>query len=487
MKLGEILKNIENKTNLNLDMQVDGITANSKNVEKNFVFVCLCGTNSNGHDFAKEAIQNGAVAIVCETPLEQGIAQILVKSTRAALSILCSNFYGNPQNNFKTIGITGTNGKTTTSFLIKSILEQSGKKVGLIGTQGAFFGKQFVSTNFTTPDPEILFKVLKDMANFGVEYVVMEVSAHALFLEKVCAIKFDVAVFTNLTQDHLDFFGTMQNYKNAKFKLFENAKAAILNFDDDVGLEISKTLQIPYVSYATGAPSDVFALNITLEFGKTNYVVNLLDNVFNVKSNLIGSFNVSNSLAAAATCAILGFNQNEIKNGLEALECVPGRVNSILLANGAVAVVDFAHTPDGIEKVLLALKQLKFKRIITVFGCSGNKDKSKRSIMGQIAEKLSDFVVLTSDNPCYENPQLIIEDIEHGMKKTAHTRFIERKDAISFAIKLSRKGDVVAILGKGGEDFQDVNGVKIPYSDFEVVALENETMQINNISKGGVV
>lgn len=485
MKLKELLKNVEYFSNDNLEIEIKSISFDSRESQESGLFVCVCGENANGHDFAFEAVRKGAVAIVCEKKIEISVPQVIVSSSRKALPFLFSNFYENPQNSLKIVGITGTNGKTTTSFLIKSILETSGKTVGLIGTQGAYFGNQLVQTSFTTPDPQILFKLLFEMKNFGIEYVVMEVSAHALFLEKVAPITFETAVFTNLTQDHLEFFKTMENYKNAKLKLFSMSKSAVLNFDDPVGIEIAKKINVPFFSFGLNSPVDIFALNIVSSGGKTEYVVNLVDNIFHVKSNLIGKFNVSNSLASAGVGAILGFSEIQIKNGLEALDCVPGRVNTISLSNGALAVIDFAHTPDGIEKILSSLKEIGHKRIITVFGCSGNKDKSKRRLMGQIAEKYSDFVVLTSDNPCFENPWLIIDDIEHGMKKFAHTRFVDRKDAVEFAIKLSRKGDVVAILGKSGENFQDINGVKIPYSDFEIVRQANTELKVEQIKLGG--
>lgn len=478
MNLENLIKNLEAKVIGETNLDILDITYNSKKVKKGYLFVCLCGENSDGHDFAKDAERNGAAAILCEKQVQVNIPQIIVSSTRKALSKVFSCFYDNPQNKLKIIGLTGTNGKTTTSFLIKSILEESGKKVGLIGTQGAFIGKQFFQTGLTTPDPQLLFKLLKQMVNFGVEYVVMEVSAHALALDKTEGIVFEVGVLTNLTQDHLDFFETMENYKRAKFKLFEGnkIKSAVLNFDDEFGRKLAETITVPFLSYSLNNPSDVFAAKIGNKNGKNKFIVNILDNVFDVESNLIGEFNIYNSLAAASVAAMLGCSTKQIKNGLERLLGVEGRLNRFNLSNGVVAFIDFAHTPDGIEQALNAIRELKFKQIITVFGCSGNRDKDKRHKMGQIAEKLSDYVVLTTDNPRFENPELILDDIEIGMEKTAHTRFVSREQAIEFALTLAKKGDCVAILGKGAETYQDINGVNVPYSDFEVVKNFNENL-----------
>lgn len=478
MNLENLIKNLEAKVIGETNLDILDITYNSKKVKKGSLFVCLCGENSDGHDFAKDAERNGAAAILCEKQVQVNIPQIVVSSTRKALSKVFSCFYDNPQNKLKIIGLTGTNGKTTTSFLIKSILEESGKKVGLIGTQGAFIGKQFFQTGLTTPDPQLLFKLLKQMVDFGVEYVVMEVSAHALALDKTEGIIFEVGVLTNLTQDHLDFFKTMENYKRTKFKLFEGnkIKSAVLNFDDEFGRKLAETITVPFLSYSLNNPSDVFAAKIGNKNGKNKFIVNILDNVFDVESNLIGEFNIYNSLAAASVAAMLGCSTKQIKNGLEKLLGVEGRLNRFNLSNGVVAFIDFAHTPDGIEQALNAIRELKFKQIITVFGCSGNRDKDKRHKMGQIAEKLSDYVVLTTDNPRFENPELILDDIEIGMEKTAHTRFVSREQAIEFALTLAKKGDCVAILGKGAETYQDINGVNVPYSDFEVVKNFNENL-----------
>lgn len=489
MKLFELTKNLECQIYGDEEIEIEDIVYDSRKVKNGTMFICLKGENADGHDYIKSAEQKGAKVVVCERKMEVDVTQVVCQSTRKALSILFANFYSNPQKDLKMIAITGTNGKTTSSFLIKNILEDAGKTVGLIGTQGAFIGQQFFETGMTTPDPEMLFKLLFEMKENGVEFVVMEASAHALELDKLEGIVFEVGLFTNFTQDHLDFFGTMEKYKQSKLKLFSSKmiKSAVLNFDDPVGKEIAESIDVPYVSYGLYSPCDIFAIDVSRKISKTEYVVNLLDNVFDVRSNLLGEFNIYNSLGSAGTCALLGINEKDIKKGLESLKSVPGRLNSIHLANGATAIIDFAHTPDGVEKVLTALSNMPFKRIITVVGCGGNRDKSKRPQMGKIAEDLSDFVVLTSDNPRFENPELIIDDIEFGMRKSTHTRFADRTIAVHHAIEISRSGDAIAILGKGAEEYQDINGVKSPYNDFEVVRDIDEEMRLEKAILGGQI
>ena len=489
MKLFELTKNLECQIYGDEEIEIEDIVYDSRKVKNGTMFVCLKGENADGHDYIKSAEQKGAKVVVCERKMEVDVTQVVCRSTRKALSILFANFYSNPQKDLKMIAITGTNGKTTSSFLIKNILEEAGKTVGLIGTQGAFIGQQFFETGMTTPDPEMLFKLLFEMKENGLEFVVMEASAHALELDKLEGIVFEVGLFTNFTQDHLDFFGTMEKYKQSKLKLFSSKmiKSAVLNFDDPVGKEIAECIDVPYVSYGLYSPCDIFAIDVSRKISKTEYVVNLLDNVFDVRSNLLGEFNIYNSLGSAGTCALLGVNERDIKKGLESLKSVPGRLNSIQLSNGATAIIDFAHTPDGVEKVLTALSNMPFKRIITVVGCGGNRDKSKRPQMGKIAEDLSDFVVLTSDNPRFENPELIIDDIEFGMRKSTHTRFADRTIAVRHAIEISRSGDAIAILGKGAEEYQDINGVKSPYNDFEVVRDIDEEMRLEKAILGGQI
>ena len=478
MKISKLLLNTCCKTEKFNDIEIDEISIDSKKIFKkeNAIYVCLKGENTDGHLFASEAVKNGAKAVLCEYPLGICENEFVVPSTRKALAVIASNLYDNPQEKLKMIAITGTNGKTTTTFMLKSILEAEGKSVGIIGTTGAYIKDKCLKVNLTTPDPVELNKILSAMVENGCEYCALEASAHSLFYDKLYGINFDAGIFSNLTQDHLDFFKNMENYKNAKKKLFNMCKLVVSNVDDEMGKEIIKEAKVASVCYALNSPADCFAIDIVKKTFETKCVFNLFDDVLNVSINLPGEFNVYNALAAATTAKVLGISSDAIKVGLKNLKFVPGRFNTIKLLNGAYAVVDFAHTPDGIEKILTAIKDLKPKRLISVFGCGGNRDKDKRHKMGLIAEKLSDFVVITSDNPRFENPNLIMQDVVRDMKRENYVCVENRKKAVEIALSLSRKGDIVAILGKGGEEYQDINGVKSPYSDYDVVVNFNKKM-----------
>lgn len=481
MKLKNLLLNIQLKEKFEGDLNLDisEISLNSRKKYKktdNAIFMCLKGPNADGHDYALEAISNGAKVIVCEKKLNICPNEIVVNSTRQTLSLMASNFYDNPHKKLKMIAITGTNGKTTTTYMLKSILESAGYKVGLIGTEGAYIGKQYFSVNLTTPDPLDLQKLIKNMVDLHCDYCVMEASAHSIFYDKIYGINYDVAIFSNLTQDHLEFFKDMENYGKVKSRLFtkEYAKMAVLNVDDSLGQKIEKECDLPTITYSLENPADCFAIDISKNYFGSKFILNLMDSVINCEINLPGKFNIYNALAASSAAISLGIDCKYIQQGLLSLKEVAGRFNPVPLVTGAYAIVDFAHTPDGIKNILTAIKELNPKRLITVFGCGGNRDKGKRPLMGEIAEKLSDFTIITSDNPRFENPELIIDDIERGMTTDKFVRIVDRTKAVEVAINLSRKGDIVAILGKGAEKYQDINGVKSPYSDFEVINQTND-------------
>ena len=487
MKISKLLLNLNlNKTfKIECDDDIVDISFDSrKKFNKNGMFVCLKGENTDGHFFAEQAIKNGAKYVVCERELGVTKNEIIVKNTRVALAVLASNFYNNACKSLKIIAITGTNGKTTTTYLIKSILEAAGKKVGLIGTEGAFVNQQYFKVNLTTPDPLDLHKLFYTMQQNGCEYCVMEASAHSLYFDKLYGINFEVAIFSNLTQDHLDFFKTMENYAAAKLKLFSKftSKLAVLNFDDSFIRKMANNLEIPYISFALESPADCFAIDIQKNCYTSSFVLNLNDEVFDVSINLPGKYNIQNALAAATCVSLLGIKKEQICEGLKNLKFVSGRFNPVPLYSGATAIIDFAHTPDGIKNILMAIRELKPKRLITVFGCGGNRDKTKRPQMAEISEKLSTFTIATSDNPRFENPELILDDIEKGFSTDRYIRVCDRAKAVEVALNLARRGDIVAILGKGAEEYQDINGVKARYSDYEVVKNFNNKLEgINNI------
>lgn len=479
MRLSELLEEIKDKEVLSLDnveAEIGGIYTDSRVSMPNGLFVCLDGGKTDSHLCVAEAVKNGAVAVVAEKKTEANVLQILVRDTRETLGVLASAFYGNPSRKMKIVGITGTNGKTTISYMLAEIWKQSGKKTGVIGTLGITYGRKKIKTDLTTPDPVFLQKTLSDMLYSGVEYVVMEVSAHALYYKKTAGIRFAACIFTNLTQDHLDFFETMEAYKQAKLRLFKEdvCPIAILNGDDETGREIGvmrektsgKTLY-----YGIDTPTDSFAIITDQSLRGTECIFNLQDNLCRATFSLIGRHNVYNALAAA-TCALeTGCNLTSISQGLAGLQKVNGRLERAGNLCGADIFVDFAHTPDGIAKSLETLKAHCQGRLICVFGCGGNRDKTKRPIMGETVAKNADFAVITSDNPRYEDPLDIISAIEKGYRRFS-ARYVvvpDRKVALDYALDFLKKGDVLLVAGKGGEEYQEIMGIKYDFDDHTVI------------------
>ncbi len=486
MKLEQILKGIDlaDFGGINAggkdfgELEINKIEIDSNKVRQGDVFVCLKGEKADGHDFARTAQDKGARAVVVERKIDGlEIPQIVVGETRSALSKMAVNYFGNPRQNFRLIGITGTNGKTTTTYMIKSILESAGQKVGLIGTLGYFIGENHFESNLTTPDPLELQRIFREMADSKVDTVVMEVSAHAIALNKLAGVRFDVGVLTNVTQDHLDFFGTFENYRDTKSKFLKPkyCTITIVNADDSLGQDIVIAMQniqksnFCVVSYGINSPADNFATAIKYDLNGTHYFLNIDDNLICINTRLIGEFNIYNALASASACYSVGVSLEAIKEGLNSMDFVPGRINIIRLNNGAGVVIDYAHTPDGLENILSTMRKITKGRLISVFGCGGNRDTSKRAIMGEISENVADFTVLTSDNPRLEKPESIILDIEKGMSKSSHISIPDRKQAIFYALERLNSGDVAVIAGKGAEDYLDIMGKKVHYSDFETV------------------
>lgn len=451
------------------DIFVEGLASDSSKVKSGYVFFCLVGRDNDGHTFAADALSRGAVALVVERRLALDCIQIEVDDSRRALSLAASAFYGNPSKRLKLIGITGTNGKTTTTYIIKSIIEAAGKSCGLIGTNAVEYEGNKIPATLTTPDPIDLQRTLFDMAEAGVEYVVMEVSAHALALKKVDGIVYEVAAFTNFSRDHLDFFGDMESYAAAKRTFFtpEHARTAVINADDELGTELIKSSKLHTVTYGVDNPSDVFGIDLNMSAYGLSYVINVFDAVGNVKFNLTGRFNMYNTLCAAAVAAALELPFSAIISGIRNVKKIDGRFNIINTAKCSV-IIDFAHTDDGIANILRAIREFAPARIITVFGCGGNRDKTKRAVMGKIVSTMSDYCFVTSDNPRFEPPVDIILQIERGIKEiggTNYTTVVDRKEAIRAALEMAEKDDIVLIAGKGAEQYNDVMGKKQPYND----------------------
>ena len=475
MKLSELIKDLKyNKIIGAGNPDITDISMDSNAVSKGSLFVCINGGNYDGHDFIRQVKDYGGLAAVVERPLDTSLIQIVVDDARAALSEIAAAFYGHADKKMKLIGVLGTNGKTTTTHLITSILTGAGVKCGLIGTLGVFYGDKFRESSLTTPDPIELHKTLAEMYDSGIEAVIMEVSAHAVYLKKVCGLDFEIGVFTNLTQDHLDFFKDMENYKNAKVSFFKNnfCKYIVSNSDDNVGREIATTIKSGgrILTYGIENPADVFAIDINENSTETTFVLNLFDVIYDVKLNLIGRYNVYNALAAATACALYGISPEKVVEGVENLKGVSGRLECVYDGDFSV-YVDYAHTPDGLLKSLSTLKSHTENRLICLFGCGGNRDEKKRPIMGRISGEIADFTVLTSDNPRFEEPMDIIWQIEQGIKEKTDAYVIiqERADAIKYALDMAKKGDTILLAGKGCEKYQDVFGIKRPFSDKDSV------------------
>jgi len=473
MKLSELIKDLHYTEIIgSTDREIKDITADSNAVVKNGLFVCISGGNYDGHDFIKQVEDYGGVAAIVEKRLDARLTQIVVKDARQAMSEIAAAFFGHADKKMKLIGVLGTNGKTTTTHLIASILMNAGVKCGLIGTLGIFYGNKFIEPMLTTPDPIELHKTLADMYESGVEAVVMEVSAHAAYLKKVYGLEFETGVFTNLTQDHLDFFGDMESYKKAKISFFrDNAcKYVVSNSDDETGREIAETVNGKVLTYGIDSPADVFAIDLNEKPSETTFVLNLFDCIYDVRLNLIGRYNVYNALAAATVCALYGIPPEKVAEGIENLKGVSGRLECVYEGDFSV-YIDYAHTPDGLKQSLTALKSHTKNRLICLFGCGGNRDRDKRPIMGAISGEIADFTVLTSDNPRYEEPMEILWQVEKGIAEKTDRYVIiqERAEGIRYALGLAQKGDIILLAGKGSEKYQEVFGIKRPFNDKDYV------------------
>lgn len=453
-------------------MEVSGIAFDTANVQKGYLFFCLKGRKHDGRDFLNIAAEKGAVcAVVDEKNSDSPLPLIKVSNVRRALTTASARFFGNPQNAITMVGITGTNGKTTTSYIVKSILEQCGKKVGIIGTNGIYAVNEIIPcSGMTTPDPIELFRALSEMLKKGVTHVVMEVSAHALALDKTFGIKFAVSAFTNLTQDHLDYFYDMETYGAAKQKLFspENSEINVVNVDDPFGKKLCAKYRKRTKTYGVDNPADAFAINVECSFDGMRFVMNICDDIIPISSSLSGKFNIYNIMCASLIAHELGATASAIQEGVRKLKSVAGRFNIINTANYSI-VIDFAHTADGLKNAIGTARELAKGRVITVFGCGGDRDKDKRGKMGRVASDMSDYCVITSDNPRSENPDDIIQEIRSGMLKDNHIAIQDRKDAIKYALECACDNDVVLIAGKGAEKYQEISGVKYDYNDEEYI------------------
>ena len=474
MKLLDLLKGVDYELlEGTVEKEVNHIQYDSRKVNEGDLFVCLTGFEVDGHDYANKAIEAGAKVVLCEKKIDiksEGVTVLLVNEGRKALATMSANYYGHPTKSLKLIGVTGTNGKTTTVYLLKSMLEKAGKKVGLVGTIANYIGENKLKSERTTPESLELQKLFKDMVDANCEYCVMEVSSHSLELDRVYGCEFEVGIFTNLTRDHLDFHKSFDNYYNAKFKLFERSKASVINVDDDYGYRVLKDVEKlenkEIKTYSINNNSDFKASDLMLKEGDIHFKIN--GEEFN--SVLPGEYNVYNALGAVGAMSILGISNESIRKGLLDV-VVPGRCERIGYKYDIPydIIIDFAHTPDGLKNILETLKGFTKNRLIAVYGCGGDRDKVKRAELGRIGTELADLAIITSDNPREEDPMAIIKEIVAGITKSNYLAIENRVEAIKLALGMAEEGDVVVLAGKGHENYQITNEGVIHFDEREVV------------------
>lgn len=481
MQIKELFKGINYKVVYGSEeTEIETLEHISKKLTKNGLFFCIEGKHTNGFDYCYEAIKNGAVAIVVskncynkfksliESTLK--VTTIVVGDVRNEIGYVCSNFYNANNFKFKLIGITGTNGKTTTTMMIANGLMASGKSVAVVGTSGVFVnGDQLRGEDLTTPDPIDMYKLLSFFNSINVEYVVTEVSAHALDLNKINGLSFSYGIFSNLTEDHLDYFGTMENYGNSKAKFFSYVKVGVFNTDDSFGKKLYNEFNGLKYSYGKGDADYKIHYKINKKIKITNN-----NNIYKISpKNLGGEYNAYNACSALIVLLLEVGNKTKTEKSFSTIPQITGRLNEFDAGVHGRVVLDFAHTPDGLEKLLSSLKAglKKNGKLISVFGCGGNRDKVKRSIMGKVSAKIADYTIISIDNPRYEDPSVVMADIESGVKEitTNYKIVMPRERAIKEAISMATKNDIIAISGKGTEPYYEVNGDKLPYREDIVI------------------
>jgi UDP-N-acetylmuramoyl-L-alanyl-D-glutamate--2,6-diaminopimelate ligase len=473
-----------------LDRTVESIAYDSRRVQRNGLFVALRGEKTDGHQFIGRAIEKGASVIVAEREEKNPrVTCLVVENTRTALADFSATFYGHPARRLKLAAVTGTNGKTTTTFLVKHICENAGLRCGLIGTVRYEIGERILPAVRTTPESLDLQELLAQIANADCKAAAMEVSSHALAQDRTRGLEWNVAVFTNLTQDHLDFHGTMKSYFDSKVKLFTglgNQKkrrkpVAIVNIDDRYGERLLDKIDkhIAVVTYGMGTRADFRASNYRVEFGGTSYQLDAHGKSYLVRLPLIGRFNVANSVAALAAANALGISLRNAVFSLGKSPQVPGRLELVPARRQFQVFVDYAHTPDALGNVLKTLRELEPHRLITVFGCGGDRDRQKRSLMAEMVDRNADYAIITSDNPRKEDPNAIIAEIEKGFRSTRYEKIADRSQAIGRAIALAQPRDIVLIAGKGHENYQEFADHTIPFDDIQVArrAIEDHPVE----------
>ncbi len=476
-----------------LDRVVEGIAYDSRRVQRNFLFVALRGEKTDGHQFIDQAVEKGASVIVTEREENQARATcVMVENTRPALADLAAAFYERPARRLKLAAVTGTNGKTTTTFLIKHICEKAGVRCGLLGTVRYEIGDRVLPAIRTTPEALEVQELLAQMVNAGCKAAAMEVSSHALAQDRTRGLEWDVAVFTNLTQDHLDFHGTMENYFEAKLKLFtglveqkgKTKPVAVINIDDRYGAQLVDRLdkKISVITYGVSARADFRASNYHAEFAGTSYQLDAHGKSYLVRVPLIGRFNVANSMAALAAASSMGVGLREAILSLSRSPQVPGRLEAVPAKRQFQVFVDYAHTDDALLNVMKTLRELSPRKLVVVFGCGGDRDRQKRPLMGRVADQNADYSIITSDNPRKEDPDAIIAEVEKGFRSGNYEKISDRAKAIARAIELAQPRDIILIAGKGHEAYQEFADHTVPFDDIQVArqALENHPLEFGS-------
>lgn len=468
MKLYELLDGVEVLGGYPLNPEISSVTDDSRKVRNSSVFVCVKGKKNDGHDYARKALERGAAVVICDHNI--GIRNcIVVENTREAYALMCANYYGNCHRKLKMIGVTGTNGKTTTTFIIKKILEENGYKVGVIGTVNVMIGNEKYPSDYTTPNPSVLHRYLYMMKMAGCDVCIIEASSQALSQERTYGIHFDIGVFTNLTREHLDYHGSMEEYAKAKAILMRNSSVCIINADDSFAEMMKRNAAEKVVTFAIDGNADIKAENVKLNHGGVVYTLACESGRYEIAYDVIGKFSVYNSLAALAVGIVMKVDMKRAVRAVAEMKTVRGRIEKIPNNRNIHILIDFAHTPDSLENVLKTVRDIYDKRIITVFGCGGDRDRTKRPLMGRIACKYSDLVYVTSDNPRTEDPERIIDDIVGNIDKNNYIRTADRTQAIKAAIVEAEPGDTVLIAGKGHERYQILGTEKIHYDEREIV------------------
>jgi UDP-N-acetylmuramoyl-L-alanyl-D-glutamate--2,6-diaminopimelate ligase len=498
MELRKLLEGVEIRKVIGGTLkEIEGIAYHSKQVRKGFLFAAIRGMEVDGHQFIDEAVERGAEAVVSEEEREiPNRTMIFVPNSRRALATISSSFYGDPSSQLRLIGITGTNGKTTTTYLLESIFKKAGYNVGVIGTISYRFGPRITPAPNTTPESLDLQRILSEMLREGTSHVIMEVSSHGLDLDRIFGCQFDSAVFTNLTSEHLDYHKTLEQYFESKRKLFSDylmkspkqGRFAVTNGDDPRGEEMVRGVDLPVMRYGVSPSCDITADQMTSSFEGLSCRVRTPKGVLSIHSKLIGDFNLHNILAAVAVGIGMDVPLEALKAGVEGLEGVPGRFEKVRNKKGIHVVVDYAHTHDALEHVLLGLTRILGRssqndgKMITVFGCGGDRDRIKRPLMGEVAGRYSDLAILTSDNPRTEDPLAIIDEVERGLRsipvkeyssdeikswrsRKGYLRIPDRREAIRMAVRLAQPSDTILIAGKGHEDYQIIGKKKFPFDD----------------------